>query len=145
MAGANPLRWCCETQGCFNLKKRPKIEQFAECLPRACKFGDIDGLAEINGHGLLLEWKPRPIELPTGQRLTYERLTATGLLSCIVIAGDAETMIVSAIGKYFHGRWTGWSPGTLNDAKEAIRKWVSWAEGREINFSKESLDSRPEP
>lgn len=31
--GANPMRWDCTTQGCFNLKKRPKVEVFADCLP----------------------------------------------------------------------------------------------------------------
>ena len=31
--GYNPLRWDCERQGCFNLKRRPKIEVFADCFP----------------------------------------------------------------------------------------------------------------
>lgn len=34
--GYNELRYNCETQGCFNIKKRPKIEIFAECFPRKC-------------------------------------------------------------------------------------------------------------
>ena len=126
MSGANPLRWDCEKQGCFNLKKRPKIEQFADCLPRACKFGDVDGIAEINGKGLLLEWKPAAIDLATGQRLTYERLTKTGLLSVLVIAGDAETMHIRHLGRYFKGKWSGWKEADMEDAKTAIRKWVTW-------------------
>ena len=104
MSGANPLRWDCAKQGCFNVKKRPKIEQLAECLPRRCKFGDVDGLAEVNGFGLLLEWKTSAIELPTGQRIAYEKLTRNGVLAVLVVAGNAETMEAHASGRYFRGR-----------------------------------------
>lgn len=55
--GYNPMQWNCERQGCFNVKKRPKIEMFADCLPRKISFSDIDGIVEINGNLLLLEWK----------------------------------------------------------------------------------------
>lgn len=126
MSGANPLRWDCAKRGCFNVKKRPKIEQLAESLPRGCKFGDVDGLTEINGRGLLLEMKPAAIELSTGQRLAYERLTITGLLSVLVIAGDAETMEIRYLGGYFKGKWSGWSDATLQDVQAEIRKWVKW-------------------
>ena len=128
MSGANPLHWDCAKQGCFNVKKRPKIEQLAECLPRRCKFGDVDGLAEVNGFGLLLEWKTSAIELPTGQRIAYEKLTRNGVLAVLVVAGNAETMEAHASGRYFRGRWSGWTEGDLDDVKTAIRKWVKWAE-----------------
>ena len=39
--GANPLRWDCAKRGCFNEKKRPKIEVFAECFPGRISFGKI--------------------------------------------------------------------------------------------------------
>jgi metallo-beta-lactamase family protein len=55
--GFNPMRWDCAEQGCFNHKKRPKIELFADCLPGRIAFSDIDAIAEINGNLLLLEWK----------------------------------------------------------------------------------------
>ena len=56
--GYNPLRWDCQKQGCFNKKKRPKIEEFAECLPGKISFGDIDGIGALllgkpKGHGIV--------------------------------------------------------------------------------------------
>ena len=55
--GYNPLRWDCEKRGCFNIKRRPKIEVFHKCFPGNINFGDVDGIVEINGRGLMLEWK----------------------------------------------------------------------------------------
>ena len=66
-AGFNPLRWDCDHQGCFNKLKRPKIEVFADCFPGRINFGDVDGIVEINGYLLILEWKPERIELSRGQ------------------------------------------------------------------------------
>jgi hypothetical protein len=52
--GYNPMRWNCEKDGCFNVKCRPKIEQFADCFPGRIAVSDIDGIVEINGRlGLL--------------------------------------------------------------------------------------------
>ena len=33
--GYNPLRWDCEKSGCFNIKCRPKLEQFAGVFEEA--------------------------------------------------------------------------------------------------------------
>jgi hypothetical protein len=79
--GYNPLRWDCEKQGCFNKKCRPKIEIFADCFPRRINFGDVDGLVEINGKGLLLEWKSVLKDIPTGQKIAYQKLTQGGSLT----------------------------------------------------------------
>src|SRR5512132_3856378 len=94
--GYNRLRWDCLRRGCFNLKRSPKIEVFAACFPGRIHFGDVDGIVEINGNALLLEWKSEAHELPTGQRMLYERLTQSGLCSAMIIVGDAETMIAVA-------------------------------------------------
>lgn len=68
-------RWDCRTQGCFNLKKRPKIERFADCLPGRIAFTDVDGVIELCGNFLYLEWKSHQ-DLGGGQRILFERLTA---------------------------------------------------------------------
>jgi len=73
--GANPMRWDCRTQGCFNLKKRPKIERFADCLPGRIALTDVDGVTELCGNVLYLEWKSHQ-GLGDGQRILFERLTA---------------------------------------------------------------------
>ena len=57
--GYNPLRWDCLRRGCFNLKRRPKIEVFADCFPGRINFGDVDGIVEISGNALLLDGKAK--------------------------------------------------------------------------------------
>ncbi len=51
------MHWDCKQQGCFNQKKRLKFGVFKESLPGRISFSDVDGIVEINGNLLLLEWK----------------------------------------------------------------------------------------
>ena len=127
--GYNPLRWDCETQGCFNKKCRPKIEIFADCFPRRINFGDVDGLVEINGKGLLLEWKSALKEIPTGQKIAYQKLTQTGLLAVLCFVGNAETMEITHFMKFHKGISTKWNECSIEQAKKLIQSWVNFAEG----------------
>lgn len=132
--GCNPMRWKCKEQDCFNLKQRPKIEIFAECLPGMCAFGDVDAITEIGGRGLVLEWKSYPME-PwkfQGQRLMWERFTKGAILSAIFIAGDAETMKVSHLAAFYNGKWHGWQPANLNKLKHHISNWAIWAKANPL-------------
>lgn len=70
--GFNPMKWDCEERGCFNRKMRPKLEEFAACLPGRIAFTDVDGIVEIGGRFLMLEWKSRPGRIATGQRIMFE-------------------------------------------------------------------------
>lgn len=126
--GYNPLRWNCLEQGCFNWKKRPKIECFAACLPGKIGFGDIDAITEIGGNALLLEWKEVPKPLATGQRLMYERLTADGRLTAFLLAGDARQMGMTHCAWYLKGQLTPWQPATLDYAQRWITRWAQWAQ-----------------
>ena len=54
--GYNPMQWNCKTQGCFNLKKRPKIEVFSACLPGKMAFSNIGAATERNGNLLIIQW-----------------------------------------------------------------------------------------
>lgn len=126
--GHNPLRWDCEKQGCFNKLRRPKIEVFSDCFPRRISFGDVDGIVELNGMGLLLEWKSIESILPTGQRIMHEKLTRDGKLTSLIVVGNAETMECSAYSLFFKGKWRGYKSASLEDIKHVIRKWVEHAE-----------------
>jgi hypothetical protein len=125
--GYNPLRWDCEKQGCFNRLKRPKIEVFAECFPGRINFGDVDGVVEINGHFLYLEWKPAATSLSVGQRLLIERRTRDGVSTYLIIAGNAETMEVERYAVAWNGKIGEWKVATLDDVKERIKNWVAMA------------------
>ena len=128
--GYNPLRWDCERQGCFNLKRRPKIEIFADCFPGRISFGDVDGIVEVGGNALLLEWKSEEQELPTGQRLLYQRLTRNGPVSVMIVVGDAETMLIDATALFADGirhPAEGFESADLQLIRQRLIAWGQWA------------------
>ena len=128
--GHNPLRWDCERHGCFNLKRRPKIEVFADCFPGRISLGDVDGIVEIGGNALLLEWKSEACALPTGQRLLYQRLTWSGPVAVMIVVGDAETMTVTATSVFDRGNRypaEGYEPADLPLIKTRLAAWSRWA------------------
>jgi len=131
--GFNPMRWDCEKQGCFNVKRRPKIEVFHDCFPGRINFGDVDGIVEINGKGLMLEWKTsmKNLSFPLGQRIMYERLTSDYRLTVLSIIGDAETMDCQKYCIFFGGNQGKWIDAGLDEIKTRIKKWVSWAKSNQ--------------
>ncbi len=124
--GANPMRWSCEKQGCFNVKKRPKIEQFADCLPGRIAFSDVDGIVEINGNLLLMEWKDHR-HLCTGQRILFERLTRFCPATVLIVEGDAESMAVDSVSIAWDGQIGPSKQADLNDLCKMVRDWAAWA------------------
>lgn len=127
--GNNPMRWDCESRGCFNLKRRPKIELFHECFPGKISFGDVDGIVEINGYGLMLEWKSDTTDMPRGQQIMYTKLTKDHRITVIILCGDAELMRVDYMGWVFGGTYTPPEPETIDGAKQSVSDWVAWAKG----------------
>lgn len=138
MGKANPMRYdCAEGRRCYNLYKRPKLEMLAAYLPGKCAFTDVDGLAEINGYGLLLEWKPSEDGLPIlrgphrgGQIIAYERLSQSGCLTVVAAAGDALTMEVTHLAWWWFDYWQEWFPATIVDLASFITDWVTWAQAQ---------------
>ena len=126
--GHNPLRWNCEKQGCFNKKKRPKIEVFCDCFPRRINFGDVDGLVELNGKGLLLEWKEGSGDIPLGQKIAHQKLTDTGKLTTLFVVGNPETMTCERYGMFFKGKFYPYKNGDMEVVKSVIKRWVKFAE-----------------
>ena len=126
--GYNPLRWNCDKGGpgknCFNRLRRPKIEVFADCFPGRISFGDVDGIVEINGYGLMLEWKAHNRALPKGQQIMYERLTISGLITVICVVGNAETMECTHYSIFSLGRYFPPKESDLEGIKEIVRRWV---------------------
>jgi len=125
-SGANPLRWDCARQGCFNLHKRPKIELFADCLPGRLAFSDVDAIAEVNGNFLVLEWKEHR-RVPTGQRLLYERWTAAGPTTVLLIVGDAREMTVDEVACVHGGTIGPWRDTDLAGLRRDVRAWADWS------------------
>lgn len=128
--GYNPLRWDCATRGCFNLKRRPKIELFADCFPARMSFGDVDAMIEVAGNALVLEWKSHEGDLPAGQRILFERLTRNSPISVMIVVGDAETMTVEGVAFFFEGARVppeGFYAADLAVVREHLNTWSTYA------------------
>lgn len=125
------MQWNCSNNGCFNQKHRLDFGVFYDSLPGRISFTDIDGIVEVSGYALMLEWKSNPGELKTGQRIMFERITRQEKVSVLCLAGDAETMTVTHCAGYFDGKKViEWEPCDLTKANALIREWVSWAQSQ---------------
>ena len=134
--GRNPMRWDCKKQGCFNVHKRPKIELFADCLPGRIAFSDVDGVVEICGNLLALEWKEHR-RVPRGQHLLFTRWTANGPATVIMIIGDARTMTVEEIAFVHKGVIGPWQDADFEGVRQYIRDWEKWARANPAKPAKE--------
>ena len=126
------MRWKCDFRGCFNQKKRPKIEVFHDCFPRGINFGDVDMVVEIGGQLLFGEWKPSASPIGRGQRMLHDALVAIGA-TVIVIVGDAETMVISEYtvrSSHLPDGARLVRPATLDGLKEQIARWAMWADAQ---------------
>ena len=120
----NAMRWQCSRDGCFNEKRRPKIEVFHDCFTGGVNFGDVDGEVELGGKFLQLEWKGEGGSIKTGQRRKFEAYTRNDGWAVIVIEGDAATMWVTRYCLFWKGSQTPWRDAALDDVKVVIRRWV---------------------
>lgn len=123
------MRWDCTKRGCFNKKMRPKIELFSDCFPGKINFGDVDGLVEINGKGLGLEWKTKNAPFSDGQLIAHEKLSQDGKMSFLHVVGDAESMVTDKYRWVFRGKLSRWRKGDFAQVKDSVCKWVKWAIG----------------
>ena len=127
--GFNPMRYNCDTQGCFNKKRRPKIEVFAECLPEKIAFTDIDAACEINGNQLWLEFKSFEGEISRGQHLFFIRqVSVEGKKNAVfVVVGDAESMDIQSVKIYSNRDCGDFFACDLNTLKSHIKNWADVA------------------
>jgi len=120
------LFWSCERQGCFNVKKRLKLEVFEDLFPGKISMTDMDGLVEIGGQFLMLEWKSPGVQVPMGQRILFSNLPPC--FCVLIVEGDAETMEVVQYRQVYHRNgkrvWGRWIAGDLESLRGMIAAWV---------------------
>lgn len=137
--GYKPLKFRCSCDGrergdapvaCFNHKHRPRIEVFNACFAGDLAFGDVDGLVEVNGQFLFLEWKAEVGPLPTGQWLWMNRLTPPERFTILCVAGPAGDMDhITALRMFRPGRPKPWHAATFADVYWRVSQWARMAEG----------------
>lgn len=126
--GYNPIYHDCEKSGCWNVKYRPNIEYFAHAFPRNISMMDIDATVEVNGSFLFLEWKSFSGEIPTGQRIYFERITQLSpKITAVIVVGDCETMTVQSYQIFSDGKAHEPVSCNLDDLFLRIERWASRA------------------
>ena len=132
------LRHDCQAQGCWHEKHAIKYGAFNDCLPGKIAFTDLDGIVEINGSVLVVEWKSTTV-LPIGQQLLIERLALNNYITTCHVVGDAQEMSVSLYrfccpDKKLGLRWSEWVEADIGDLRKAIRRWANKANSRRYHY-----------
>jgi len=124
--GYNPIRWDCLDQGCYMHKCHPRIEIFADCFPEKIAMSDIDGVVEISGYFLFMEWKGRGGKLTEGQKMLIERLTALSpKVVFYLVYGDSQTMEVTKFQRYYKDKVVDYEAG-LDELENQFKDWVDY-------------------
>ncbi len=124
---SNPMRWDCSAQGCFNQKKRPKIEEFAECFPGRIAMGDVDAIVELGGCLCILEFKDPGARVPLGQEIMGKAITSGLPGSIYVFVGadvESNPMIVRRVRVIEDGSAQDWASCDLSGLKAMLRGWA---------------------
>jgi hypothetical protein len=125
------MRWNCkEKRKCFR-SLCPKLGAFDECFPGKIGMSDVDGMVEIAGRFLFLEWKSDGGFLTTGQRIAFERLTSLSTdpmkVTVIVVCGDPEEMTVTSIQVFHSGKGHGVTECDFDGLHQRIEHWAARA------------------
>lgn len=119
------MRWDCKKgENCFNKKRRPKIEVFAQCFPGFINFGDVDGIVEVNGYFAILEWKGPGGTFLTAQKILATRFTKFPGNIYFLVYGDAETMAVSGYEVFEGGTRLYFQLGKMPELLTHIKAWT---------------------
>jgi len=121
------LRFRCkppDAEKCYLRDCLPAWEMFNICFPRGIRIGDLDGIVEMNGLFLIMEWKRSNPEIPKGQLLTFKALARTGLFTIVIMYGQPMTDL-QVFGRKGEIKKR---PANSLDAVAVVSKWAKYAE-----------------
>jgi hypothetical protein len=119
------LRERCRPGYCFADRNRVRFDRLNTALRDRCGFTDLDAETECNGFFLLLEWKRNRGDLPTGQRISFERKPPQHCT--VVVVGDCATMTTSFIAVIRRGRMSQWFACDFDELRFLVHLWESCA------------------
>ena len=123
------LYWDCKDgENCYRDHVLPNWAVFNECfVPTKIKITDIDGAVERNGHLLFFEVKQRTKDIPTGQRILFEKLTEISNRITVIllyIPGPGKEMDIQEYAVFWKGKMTeDWTPTTTEEIQNRVRDW----------------------
>lgn len=132
------MRWNCREKGkCYNETLRPRIEEFAGCFPGRISFSDVDGIVEIGGYFLLLEWKSAGGSVQGGQAIMYRNMTALSRkFTVIVVCGHPREMTVETVQIFTGGEAGPVEKLDFGQLCARIQNWADRAKASRIRPSK---------
>lgn len=117
------IRHCCETAGCYIKVQTPDWGFLDSSFSNKIRVGDIDGIVEANGCLLIMEWKSFIGEIPVGQKIMFEKITARNKIVVFVISGDPVETVPTHIKVFSRGKLTMDSPCNKDKLKKYCEAW----------------------
>lgn len=130
------LRHSCQTHGCYIKNQTPDWGFADNAFSGRIKIGDIDGIVEVNGHILILEWKGGEAKVPPGQDIMFKKASQHSYITVFVINGDALTTQATNLIRYFNGNKTDIGPVDNNEIFNRCANWEKWARKNNIETIK---------
>ena len=97
------IRHNCKTHGCYIKTQTPDWGFLDNSFSGKIKVSDIDGVVEVKGHLVFLEWKGIGVPTPEGQDIFFMNATRINNITVFLIEGDAQESIVKSIKVYKNG------------------------------------------
>lgn len=98
-------------------------------LPGRVAPTDVDGVLERNGHFLVMEYKPKGVALPMGQRIMLKHLVRRGGFNVWVVWGDdsSEDALCEVASLDRNGDVLDVETITAGQLGARVRAWLDWA------------------
>lgn len=121
------FRHDCKASGVCWLKSQPDWKMIEDCFPGKIRPGDVDGLVEVNGNLLLIEWKNPGDHLEHAQDIAFTKGSLHNRLTAVHVAGQASVPSVTEFTVYANGERSKPKKGDLADFRRFCRLWADAA------------------
>jgi hypothetical protein len=122
---ARGFRWDCrDGDNCYASQKLFPFGQLNERLPKGVAFSDLDGICEINGNFLFIEFKSGGARIGRGQQILLEQLSAlNNKITCLVLEGECNPFTVEWVTPVIGGKWGERQQTSLSEFLDGIELW----------------------
>jgi hypothetical protein len=124
------MRWRCQDFGCY-LQRRSDVVMFDGCFPAGISMGNVDGIVELCGHFLMIEFRKPGRPLPIGQGHMFEQLVATGYFTVFVVFALEQHVQSWTV---FTRRGQHHEEGDVMALREAVAAWSQAHDPRPVRL-----------
>lgn len=88
---------------------------------------DLDGLVERKGQFLVFETKALNARVSTGQQITFNALSKTGLFTVVIVWGNRDSPEEMEV-MYPNGKTIKRQKCNLSDLRDVVSRWYAFAD-----------------